>query len=97
MAEGWRSQGEGPEVLGPKGGRPNISRFFSPLPPHFSFFLQSLGGVLAEFWRGDPQMSTFGVLGLSCEALAASHHKGSGLQKTPPKFYEKTPKTGKKE
>ncbi len=33
----------------PSPGPPNISLFFAPLPPQFSFFLPSLGG-LVEFW-----------------------------------------------
>ena len=44
---------------------------FSPLPPQNSFFSFLSGGLLVEFWwclkRRDPQMCTFGVLGLSCE------------------------------
>ena len=35
-----------PPHLGP----PKISLFFFPLPPQFSFFLLSLGGLLVEFW-----------------------------------------------
>ena len=69
-----RKSGE-PKAGAPVGGRPKISRFCSPLPPQFSFFLPSLGGVLVKFWwclkRRDPQIYTFGVLGLSCEAPAA--------------------------
>ena len=50
-------------------GRVEKSRFFLPFPPQFSLFLLS-GCLLVEFWwclkRRDPQMCTFGVLGLSC-------------------------------
>ena len=60
-----------PEGWGPEGWEPKLSRFF-PLPPQFSFFL---GGLHVEFWWclnwWCPKMSTFGVLGLSCEAPAA--------------------------
>ena len=58
----------GPSCAGP----PNISLFFFPSPATISFFFVSLGvfswnfgGVLK---RRDPQMCTFGVLGLLCEA-----------------------------
>ena len=70
--EGW----VGPQrVGGPKGG-PKMSLFFPPLPPHFSFFVLSRGGLFVEFWwclkRQVPEMCTFGVLGLSCEARRRS-------------------------
>ena len=49
----------------------NFALFF-PLPPQNSFFSSLSGGLLVEFWwcfKGpDPQMCTFGVLGLLCEA-----------------------------
>ena len=52
----------------------NFALFFRLLP-QFSFFLLSLGGPSVEFWgclkRRDPEMCTFGVLRLSCEAPAA--------------------------
>ena len=37
-------------LKGPKGGGPEISRFFFSLPPEISFFLLSLVGLLVEFW-----------------------------------------------
>ena len=41
--EGWGSK---PRKGGaPKGGRPKISRFFSPLPPHISLFFSLSGGL----------------------------------------------------
>ena len=66
----WGPKGVGPELWeGPK------FRAFFPLPPLFSLFFLSLGVLLVEFWwclkRRDPQMCTFGVLGLSCETPAA--------------------------
>ena len=62
-------------IVGPRRvGAQIFALFFFPLLPHFSFFLPSLGGLLVEFWwclkRQDPEMCTFGVLGLSCETLA---------------------------
>ena len=70
----------GPQGWAPKGGEPKISRFFFPLPPQFSFFLPSLRGLLVEFWwclkRRGPEMCTFGVLWLSCEARAAPKPPG---------------------
>ena len=81
--EGW---GPKPRKSGPpkggalKGGGPegweaqNFVLFF-PRPPLFSFFLPLLGVVSWNFGGviegRDPQMCTFGVLGLSCEAPAA--------------------------
>ena len=64
-----------------------ILTLFCPLQPQFSFFLPSLGGLLVEFWwcffgRPGPQMCTFGILGLSCEAPAAP--KPPGLHTTSP-------------
>ena len=75
------SKGGGPNLekvghrkVGPRRGRvgprrvggPKVSRFFFPLPPQFSFFLPSLGGLFVEFWwcfrRPGPEMCTFGVL-----------------------------------
>ena len=79
--EGWRLEGRGPE-----GGEPTISRFFSLSRSHFRSFSFS-GGLLVEFWwclkRRDPQVCTFGVLGLSCEA--------PDLQKTPKKIKREDP------
>ena len=64
----------GPEGWGPEGwGGPKFHVF--SLPPQFSFFLPSLGCLLVEFWwclkRWDPQMCTFGNLGLTCEDPSA--------------------------
>ena len=71
--EGWGREGWGPKPrksVGPKGGGPKISSFFFPLPPQNSFFSSLSGCLLVEIWwclkRRDPQMCTFGVLGLSC-------------------------------
>ena len=59
-----------------RAGGPQFRVFVFPLPPQFSFFLPSLGGLLVEFWwclkRRGPEMRTFGALGLSCETPAAS-------------------------
>ena len=59
-----------------KGGGPNISRFFPSTAPIFALLYLS-GCLLVEFWwcflkRRNPDMFTFGVLGLSCETPAAS-------------------------
>ena len=67
-----------PQHPSPQHPSPGPPFFFSSLPPPFSFCLPSLGGLLVEFWwcfEDRPQMSTFGVLGLSCEfgAAGASH------------------------
>ena len=78
--KGGAPKGGAPEgghrMLGPRRvGGPKFRAFFSPLPPQFSFFLPSLGSVLVKFWwclkRRDPQICTFAVLKLSCEAPAA--------------------------
>ena len=72
--------GEAPKGGAPKGEGPKISRFFSLLPPQFSLFSPSLEGPFVEFWwclkRRGPEMCTFGVLGLSCEAPAAQRKPG---------------------
>ena len=81
--EGGRTQkndapeGGAPQV-GPRRVRgPKISLFFPSPASIFALFL-SLGGPFVEFWwclkRRGPEMYTFGVLGLSCEALAAPKH-----------------------
>ena len=69
--EGWRPQTW--KNGAPKGGRPEIPRFFSLSRHNFHSFFSwvfswNFGGVLK---RPDPQMFTFGVLGLSCETPAA--------------------------
>ena len=73
--KGGAPKGGAPKGGAPKGGGPKILRFFFP-PPATIFFLLSLSwGPFVEFWwclkRRGPEMCTFGVLGLSCEALAA--------------------------
>ena len=74
--EGWGPEGWGPEFLGP-----NISCFFFPSPATI-FILSSLSwgsfrGILVVFLkRRFPEMCTFGVLGLSCEAPAGSSGGG---------------------
>ena len=79
-AEGW----------GPEGWGPKISRFSFRRPPLFSFFLPLLRvvswifGRVIEGW--DPQMCTFGVLGLSCEALAAPKPPPTVEPPCPPTF-----------
>ena len=68
----------GPKGGGPKGGGPKFRVFF-PLPPQFSFpslgiFSWNLGGVSDG---PDPQLCTFGVLWLSCEAPAGEGNKSA--------------------
>ena len=115
MGAGEGKKGEilaGPAELGPMevpeagvcpGGGPKIRSFFFLLPPLVSFFLPLLGRFV-EFCGviegRDPQMCPFGVLGLSCEALAApkpkrAHIRAPALQ-TPPKFNGTTPKRRRK-
>ena len=69
-------KGGAPKGGVPKGGRPKISLFFS-LSLHI-FLSFSLGGPFVDFlWclkRRDPEMCTFGVFGLSCEAPSAPNH-----------------------
>ena len=74
--EGWEpkpAKSGGPEGWGPEGWAPEgwVDPKFSVFQCPATFFLPSLGGLLVEFWwclkRRDPQMCTFGVLGLSCE------------------------------
>ena len=83
----------GPKGGAPKGGAlkcgpdfwgAKISRFFCPLSRYnFHSFLPSLGGLLVELWwclkRRAPQICTFGIFGLSCEAQAAWVQQGRGL------------------
>ena len=63
-----------PRLPLPFAGPPKISLFFSLSRNNF-ILSSSLGGRFVEFWwclkRRDPQMCTFGVLGLSCETPAA--------------------------
>ena len=64
----------GPEGWGPKGGGPIIEKVVArSVPPQFSFFLLSLwgffrGNLVLFLKRWHPEMCTFGVLLLSCEA-----------------------------
>ena len=54
----------------PKGWEPKISRSSSLSRSHCRFFFSlwgSSGGMFIVFEAPDPQMCTFGVLGLSCE------------------------------
>ena len=101
VAEGWEvPRGRGERRVGGqkhrKSGARRVEsptfRAFFPLPPHLSFFLPSLGGALAEFWRGDPQMSTFGW----CEAAAASHDRCPGIQKHHQNSSRRPPRQGRK-
>ena len=58
----------------PFAGPPKISRFFSFSRSHVHSFFLSLGICSLNFGvlkRWDPQVCAFGVLGVSCEALAA--------------------------
>ena len=60
---------EAPEGWAPRRG-PNFALFF-PLPLPFSLFFSLWGsfrGILVVFEASRPEMCTFGVLGLSCEA-----------------------------
>ena len=67
--EGWARR------VGPKGGAPHFALFFPS--PATIFILSSLLGVFSWNFgeRRDPQMCTFGVLGLSCETPAAPRPK----------------------
>ena len=81
--EGAPKEGGPKGVGGPKGGGPKISRMIFFPSPATIFFLSSLSwGLLVEFWwylkRRGPEMSTFGVLGLSCEAPAGLAEGGPG-------------------
>ena len=68
--------------------RPKFHAVFFTFPPQFSFFLLSLWGPSVEFWwclkRPGPEMCTFGVLGLSCEAPAAPKPFGASQFGAPP-------------
>ena len=78
VPEGWCPERWPRKVGGPKGGVPKFSRFFSLSRHYFHSFLPLL--LVVEFWwcdsSRDPQMCTFGVLGLSCEAPAAPKPPG---------------------
>ena len=79
---------------GPKGGGGGeISRFFFPRPPLFSFFLPLLGVVswnIGGVIEGrDPQMCTFGVLGLSCERNLAAGSRFFGVKDGSQRFGHK--------
>ena len=64
--EGWSPEGWGPEGWGPRRVvGPKFRAFFFPLLPQLSFFSPSLWWCLK---RRGPEMCTFGVLRLSCEA-----------------------------
>ena len=59
--------------------RPKFRSFFPSPTTIFVLFLSLSGCFLVEFWffQGrSPQMCTFGVLGLSCEAPAAPKPRG---------------------
>ena len=65
----------GPQRVGPQRvGAKNLALFF-PSPATILILSSSFGGPCVEFWwclkRLGPEMCTFGVLGLSCEAPAA--------------------------
>ena len=94
-----------PKCGAPKGGVQKISRFFFLLPPPFSFFfslLESFRGIGGVIESRDPQMCTFGVLGLSCEAPAAQNRQGFTRQPVhisgsrPSKTPQKTPRETQK-
>ena len=101
---------------GPSSSLPRTAQnfaLFSPLPPQFSFFLPSLGGLRVELWpRFNAevcQSARLGSLGPFCETPAAfggrrgSHKMGPEKPESAlwadfgPQFHEKTPKRGKKE
>ena len=75
----------GPEGRGPRTVGPKFRAFFPLLPPQFSFFLLSLGGLPVEFWwclkRRGPQMCTFGVLGLSSASPGGPIVRRRGVQR----------------
>ena len=75
-------------AVGTRRGGAKISLFFLITCHNFLFSFPSLGGLLVDFGgvRRDPQMCTFGVLGLSCdEALAGQSRRkivaGEGKKK----------------
>ena len=80
--KGGAQKGGGPRVGPGRVGGPKFRSLFFPLPPHFRSFLCLSGCLLVEFrWclkRRGPEMCTFGVLGLSCEAPAGGG--GSGVR-----------------
>ena len=104
--EGWGREGWGAQ---------NFALFFPLSRSIFALFvslLVSSRGILVVFSKAGPQMCTFGVLGLSCEAPAAtnpprvSHHspraqtctfEGPGLHKNNQNSTRRPPERHKKE
>ena len=82
-AEGWGVEGWGVEGWGPEGWGGQNFALFLPFSIAVSLSLCLCGCLLVEFWwclkRRSPQMCTFGVLGLLCEAPAAPKHSWPGL------------------
>ena len=76
--------------VGPEGWRPKISRFFSLLPPHFSFLFLSLGvlswNFVGVFEGRNPEMCTFGLSG--CRVKPRRLH-----QTGPPGLAHDSPRT----
>ena len=97
-------------LIGEKGviDFPKFPAFLFLLPPQFSFFLSlgvfwwNFGGVLK---RRGPEMSTFGVLWLSCEAPAArfggaakiSHDKSPNVHISRPRRFKNITKIQRKD
>ena len=85
----------GPRRVGPRRveprrvGGPKISRFFFPPPATIFILLPLSWGPCVEFWwclkRRGPEMCTFGVLGLSCEAPAARSGGAAGVSHDSPR------------
>ena len=80
IPEKWGPRRVGPRRVGPRVWGAKNSAFFFSSPATISLFFCLSGCLLVEFWwclkRRDPQMCTFGVLGLSCEAPAAPKPPG---------------------
>ena len=68
--KGWSPEGWGPEGWGPEGWGAQNFALFLPFPATVSLFLYLSWGLFVEFcWclkRRNPEICTFGVLGLSC-------------------------------